>query len=369
LILSPRNWPTAGLLRWVKHGQLILLLGVSPTILIAIWPLLIAPWGLEGRALGWDLAVYVAGARLIASGRGADLYDQWAEFAQRVALVGIEPGVSMPPGLPYIAPPLAALFYAPFAWIPFHVLEIAQRVLSLAGFSGAMYLMRRWLPVPWPFASLLGVATPWSLHGIAAGQSMHLLVLDWVVAARLVAARRLDSAACFLALGIIKPQIVLPGFGLTVLRGGWRGGVVSVGLIYAMSAAATGDVAWPRTWWHAATVGAIEFGASIDTSPGGVLLMGALSVGWLVAPSQWRGPLTLLLPVGALAASSYRWFYYDLLLVPAFWVLAWGAARLTKSSVRSIAAAIACHGRHCPTASARPAGSRQVHGPLVRDTE
>jgi hypothetical protein len=312
---------------WGSRAGLIVAAAVTIAVTATIGPWILNPPAVPGGSQSHDLAQNVAAAQLIASGRGVAVYDQAAEYSQRVALVGPEPGLAYPPGMPFISPAWRALLYLPFAWLPFPAIAAAQRLLLVSALFAAMYLMRRWLPVPWVVAGALTIASPASLGGLQAGQTIHFTVLAWVVAARLVDVGRLNAAAVVLGLALFKPDLVLVGLVVLALRGGWRGALAAGGAIYALSALATGDPVWVLAWWQAANTAALAYTGPLNYLRLGALLAACLGVGWLAAPARWRGPLLLILAIGGLVATPYHWGYDDLLIAPGLWVGLWWATR------------------------------------------
>jgi len=313
--------------RWASRARLIVAGVVIAVVVVSVGPWIVNPPPAPGGSESHDLAQNVAAAQLIATGRGAAVYDQAAEYAQRLALVGPEPGLTYPPGMPFISPAWRALLYLPFAWVPYPVLAAAHRMLQVCALFAAMYLMRRWLPVPWVVAAALTVATPASLGGLQAGQTIHFTVLAWVIAARLVDARRPNAAAAVLGLALFKPDLVLIGLVVLALRGGWRGAAVVGGGVYVLSALATGQALWVLSWWQAANTAALDYTGPLNYLRLGALVGAAGALGWLAAPTGWRGPLLLILAVANLAATPYHWGYDDLLAAPGVWVGLWWAAR------------------------------------------
>jgi hypothetical protein len=312
---------------------MVLMMTMSAIILGIVGPYIFTPAEPDGLVLGWDLAQFVAAGRLVADGRGAAMYDQAVQYTERLALVGPERKIAFPPGNAFISPPALAVAYAPFAAIPFPVAEFLHRWSSFGAFAWAMYLVRKWLPVPWPFAAVLGLASPWSLTNVQTGQTTYVAALLWAAAARLVEARRLNAAAAVLGIGLIKPQLVWPGLALVALRGGWLGAAAAGGALYAVSLAVTGDVLWPRTWLTSATTVAAG-------EPGGLMydwqnyfIAASASALWLCGPSGWRGRTTLLLPAASLALVPYPFHYYYLLGVLPFWVGAASALQALKCTI------------------------------------
>lgn len=306
---------------WRKAG-IASLWTLSAVLLVAIGPLLLVP-GTPARTVNsWDLALYVVAGQLVAEGRGPELYDQQQNFQRRIALVGPEAGISSPRDLPYLSTPAQAATFAPFAGIPFPLFATLYRLHSILLFTWAMVLMRRWLPVPWPFATLVGLATPAGIQALAAGQNLHQTVFLWVLAARAVDAGRLNWAAGAFGVALLKPHVAILGYLLTAVRGGWIGAALSGAALYATSALVMRDPWWPRAWLAAASAGAAD-------QPGGLTytwLNGLVAAGvaglWLLAPRAWRGRATLLLPLGVVALLPYANPYYGLLLVLPFWVAA-----------------------------------------------
>jgi hypothetical protein len=319
---------------------MVLMMTVSAIILGIVGPYLFTPAEPDGLVLGWDLAQFVAAGRLVADGRGAALYDQAVQYAERLALVGTERKITFPPGNAFISPPALAIAYAPFAAIPFPVTEFLHRWFSFGAFAWGMYLVRKWLPVPWPFAAVLGLASPWSLTNVQTGQTTYLAVLLWAGAARLVEARRLNAAAAVLGMGLIKPQLVWPGLALVALRGGWLGAAATGGALYAASLAVTGDVLWPRTWLTSATMVAAGEPGGLTYDWRNYFIAASATALWLCGPSRWRGRTTLLMPAAALALVPYPFHYYYLIGVLPFWVVAASVLHALKWTIAHARAAV-----------------------------
>jgi hypothetical protein len=318
---------------------MVLMMTVSVMIVGIVGPYLVTPAEPDGLVLGWDLAQFVVAGRLVADGRGAALYDQTVQYAERLALVGPERKITFPPGNAFISPPVLAVAYAPFASVPFAVTEVLHRLISFGSFAWAMYLVRKWLPVPWPFAVVLGLASPWSLTNVQTGQTTYLAVLLWAAAARLVEARRLNAAAAVLGVGLIKPQLVWPGFALVAVRGGWMGAAAMGGALYAISLAVTGDVLWPRTWLTSATMVAAGEPGGLTYDWRNFVIAASASAPWLCGRSEWRGRATLLLPAAALALVPYPFHYYYLLGVLPFWLVASAALQAVKWTIARVRSA------------------------------
>ena len=306
----------------MREGVTIVAAAAAVVAVVVVGPYALNPPAVPGGAPSHDLAQNVAAARLIAAGRGADLYDQSAEYAERVALVGPEPSVTFPPGVPFVSPPWRAVLYLPVVWLPFTTVAAAHRVVLLGALAAAMYLMRRWLPVPWPVAWALTAATPASLGGLQAGQTTHLSLLAWVGAARLVDAGRPSWAALALGLASFKPDLVWPGTVVLALRGGWRGAALGLGAVYLVSAAVSRDLAWGWTWWQSATTAVVAYTGPVAFVRPGLALAALMGGAWLNVPSCWRGRATLLLPIASLAATPYHWGYDDLIAAGAVWLAA-----------------------------------------------
>lgn len=261
--------------------------------------------------LGLDLAQFIAAGRLVQSGRGSLLYDQAAEYQERVALLGVGRADVFPD---FIAPPSLAVLYVPFGWLPFSAAEGVHRVLALGAFGLAMYLVRRWSPAPWWAVAMLGIASPWSLINVQTGQTTPFMVLLWAASARLVAAGKPNWAAGVVGLGLVKPQLVWPGLVLLAVRGGWRGAMLAATAQYLVAWLVTADPLWPRAWLAEAA----RVSAGIPGGPEAGPVRAALAllpvIIWVGArTTEWRGLATLLLPSISLTFVPYPFAYYWLL--------------------------------------------------------
>jgi hypothetical protein len=300
-----------------------------------------------GRLLWPDfLSFYTAGS-FVLDGRIESLYDVEAQRAFQRELVAPQAlaGVNL-----YLNPPFAALFYAPFAALPFVPALLLWWALGLGALAFALDLLRRELApqAPPPLLRLLGAAflfLPtlfWIMYAQSSAFSLALLTTAFVCL------RRGRDLPAGLVLGCLayKPQLALAlGCVLLVKGRGWAllGGAVSVcvwvALGIAMSPESTlaylelspelanlmrreGYQAWGLSSfygfgvllldgsWPAATV---PVASALSAAALLALALGWRRVTWLPGSEGWDFMMAGTLAWGLLV--SPHLYHYDLLLL------------------------------------------------------
>jgi hypothetical protein len=272
-----------------------------------------------------DFPSFLTGARLVAAGQAARLYDLAAQEPVQRAIVG-DALINERGLLPYNHLPFLALALAPFGDAPLETSYAIWMAATLLALAGALALLTGELlaysgPGPWRQIPLIWAAL--GLWGLALGffplfnSLLAAQVTAWVLLSGAVTLRAFRTghegwAGVALAGGLLKPQlIIVPLLVLLVLRR-WRAlagfGAVAAGA-GVIAVLALGGVGWVPTYARLLTQVAGADGAGAIQP----LLMG-----------NWRGFLGLIAfhldPAGAPGGAA-PWALPLALLLGAIYVL------------------------------------------------
>lgn len=210
----------------------------------------------QGR-LGGDFPSFHAAGELVASGRGASLYDLAAQQAAQARY--------LPDGdwLPFPYPPPLAAAHALLAPLPYGLAFAVHTALMIGALALAVRALRPVLGLRVPTEAVLAAMLTFLPLGraVLGGQGTPLLVLGLALAVRALHDGRPGRAGAWAALLLYKPTFGLPLVALVALRTrgrslpGSAGGMAALG---ALSVAVAGW-GWPARWW--ALVGWFQPGA------------------------------------------------------------------------------------------------------------
>lgn len=319
-------------------------------VISALSWLAMIPWNTHGwmigAPLGRDFVNFWIGPRLVLAGQGAVLGDLPAYAAAIKSTFGL----TRDPGLLFVYPPHAMLFFAPFALMPFVAAVFLWTGLNLAAFVLTTRILLRGAPLLGP--ALAVCLSPPAVAMMMYGHFDGFLALAATVALTEAGRRPLLSGLC-LAFLSTKPQFAC-AIGLMLLFNGyWRclvAGAAATLVLVALSVALFGVEAWTLFVTvtmpiHSAFI--TEFNAKmIETSvssyfaarysglPGNVAwaIQGIVSAAGLVYGTKAlrRGagePGTLgVIILGALAMQPYVSHYDLAIATPALTLLALGRA-------------------------------------------
>ena len=206
---------------------------------------------IRGGRVGGDLPSFYAGARIVAAGNAANLYDAAAqEEAETDLLLGARGR------LPFPYPPYVALAYVPLTWLPFKVAFAVHAVAMAVCLVAALLLLRRVIPgsaTPIPVLAAAFAFYP-MFRALLGGQNTPLSFLLGAGAAVALTEGRSFAAGLWIGLWLYKPQLAIPVGGVLLLRAPdkWRyvTGIATVGAIYYMAGVALGGWLWPIWWWR-----------------------------------------------------------------------------------------------------------------------
>lgn len=317
----------------------------------------------SGAALGNDFLAFHAAARMVALDPAAPIYDVAAIEAAQRALV---PELAAGRPVPFLSPPVALLWFRPFAALDYVPALAAWWALGLAAWVAAHHLLAG-LPgmERWSQRDLLvaGLAFPSAIGWVIFGQATPFALLIWAATVALLTRDRELEAGATLGLLAFKPQLAL-GLALPLmLAGRWRalvGGAVTVGLQGALAAWAwpaqgaafrealpgiaavftdptykvAGVVSLRGAWalllggWSSRA----ELGATTATTLAILAVLGAAWLGqpWAPHTPAWRARLAGTLALAPLLGVQLYTYDLALLLVP-FWL----AVSTTASAPRT----------------------------------
>lgn len=261
-----------------------------------------------------DFPIFYSNAQMVREGKASALYDFDAEntFTRRVT------DVARPP---YNHMPYELLFFIPFTYLQFRAAYIVWTILSVAMLVGVALTVRNLFPDRWTFSlallTILAFYPEWCC--LMQGQDSILLLCLFVVSFWLWRRGKDDIAGFVLALGLFRPQLVLPFVFIAFLAGKWkfvRGFIPGAAIVLALS-----------TW----VVGLHGMGdyARLLISQGSQQSARVLDKQWEIKPgvmTTWRGFLWVLLP--AWVPAGVRTF---LLLAGTFAGLGWAAKQMRRA--------------------------------------
>ena len=292
--------------RRVLVGFMILMLVMNAMILFVHWD--------QIRAGKNDFPNFYSMAQMVREGRAADLADSGVEngFVRRVSDLPRAPNNHLPYEL---------LIFVPLTYLQFATAYILWTLLGLGMLAGVALLMRNFrLGSPGfslTFLMVLAFFPVW--YCLLMGQDSILLLLLFAFSLRFWKRGKEDAAGFVLALGLFRPQLVLPFVLVALLGGKWkfvRGFIPGAVLVVALST------------WVVGFHGMADY-ARILVAQGTEKSAEVLKERWTVQPEKmatWRGFLTVCLPEWIPA--SFRVF---LVLFGTFTGLLWAAKRMRSA--------------------------------------
>lgn len=252
-------------------------------------------------------ALYTAGW-IVSQGEGAKLYNlgQQAEAEERV--------LERKGLLPIIHPPFEALAFAPLSLLPYSCAYLAWGAMNIALWMWFAYLLRPYVPIPkQPFRYLIlcfAFFPAWI--ALFQGQTSFLLLLLFTLVFMSLKRGKDFRAGIFLALGLLRFQIVLPFALMLLLLRKWRvmaGFSLTAGALAAVSVLVAG-IAGMRSYIllmlhlvkHATDPLLLVNPRLMPTVRGffGTLLQGRL-------PSTWSSTFIAILCVALILLACWQW--------------------------------------------------------------
>jgi Glycosyltransferase family 87 len=301
-----------------------------------------------------DFTIFYTAGRIVKAGAGTHLYDSRLQFEiqrQFAPLVHIRQGP-----LPFNHPPFEAIIFLPFAFLSYSRAYLAWSCINLLILVLVIALMRAWL-------TKLSEVFPWYLWGLGClgffpvfialvqGQDVILLLFFYALAFSALSDNRELACGCWLALGLIKPHLVLPTIFVLLLQKRKRAGLgfLCVAAVLALISVAVvrwkGFLNYPAYVWSLElSLGKAAIAPSVMPNIRGLIcdvsrqttgtlmliIVLPLSLALLIfAAGDWRRPDALssrnlrgsLVLIASILA-SYHAYAYDLslLILPILWI-------------------------------------------------
>jgi Glycosyltransferase family 87 len=292
--------------RRVLIGFLAVMLCYNAFVYLSAWKLI--------RAGKSDFPIFYSNAQMVREGKASGLYDFAAEysFTRRVAQAPRPPNNHLPYEL---------LLFIPFTYLQYRPALILWAVLSLAMLAGVAAAMRNLHGGGWNFSltllTILAFYPAW--YCLIIGHDSILLLLLFTLSFWVWKRGKDDLAGFVLALGLFRPQLVLPFVFVAFVAGKWkfvRGFLPGAALVVALST------------WVVGFHGMVEY-ARILLSQGTQQSASVLKQQWEVKPglmTTWRGFLWVSLPT-----SVPSWLRALLLLSGTFLGLGWAAKKMRSA--------------------------------------
>jgi hypothetical protein len=327
--------------RRVVYSFMFLMLAMNAAVFFAAWKHMMA-----GKN---DFPVFYSNAQMVREGQAAHLYDFDAEnsFVHRVSEVTRAPNNHLPYEL---------LIFIPFTYLRFSSAHLLWTLASLGMLVGVALLMRNAVSTGLNFrptlVAILAFFPVW--YCLLQGQDSILLVSLFALSFWLWKRGRDDAAGFALAMGLFRPQLVLPFVLVAFLAGKWkfvRGfipGAVFVLLVSMRVVGVHGMAEYARILLSQGTLGSasalsqqwqvrlglmptlrgllsIVVPASVPANIRNILLLCGTSIGLLWAVKALRGAedgptfeMAFAAAVGAVSVVSYHSLLHDfsLLILP-----------------------------------------------------
>ena len=195
--------------RRVVYGFMFLMLAMNAAVFFAAWKPMMA-----GKN---DFPVFYSNAQMVREGQAAQLYDFDVEnsFVHRVSEVRRAPNNHLPYEL---------LIFVPFTYLHFGAAHLLWTLASLGMLVGVAVLMRSTVSSGSSFRdtllTTLAFFPVW--YCLLQGQDSILLVFLFALSFWLWKRGRDDAAGFALAMGLFRPQLVLPFLLVAWLAGKWK---------------------------------------------------------------------------------------------------------------------------------------------------
>jgi Glycosyltransferase family 87 len=192
-----------------------------------------------------DFTIYYCAGTMVRRGLGRELYDDAAEF--RIQREFSPQVATRLDALPYNHPPFEAVMFAPLTYLAYPFAFVFWDALNLAMLIALMFLLRPHLPqlqnYAWPLLLLTSLAFFPIFAALLQGQDAILLLFLCGLAFVCLKEHRDFFAGGWLALGLFKPQFILPVILLLLVQGRKRvlyGFVPMAALLLLVSGAIVG---------------------------------------------------------------------------------------------------------------------------------
>src|SRR5580693_2235299 len=195
--------------RRIVYSFMFLMLAVNAAVFFTAWKHIMA-----GKN---DFPVFYSNAQMVREGQAAHLYDFDAEndFVHRVSDVARAPNNHLPYEL---------LIFIPFTYLRFGTAHLLWTLVSLGMLVGVALLLCNALSIGLSLRptllTMLAFFPVW--YCLLQGQDSILLVFLFALSFWLLKGERQDGAGFALAMGLFRPQLVLPFVLVALLAGKWK---------------------------------------------------------------------------------------------------------------------------------------------------
>ena len=216
--------------RRVVYSFMFLMLAMNAAVFFISWK--------DIKAGKNDFPVFYSNAQMVREGEAAHLYDFDAEnsFVHRVSDLARAPNNHLPYEL---------LIFIPFTYLQFGAAHVLWTLVSLGMLVGVTQLMRSVPPTGLSFRvtllTTLAFFPVW--YCLLQGQDSILQVFLFAISFWLWKRGREDAAGFALAMGLFRPQLVLPFVLVAFLAGKWkfiRGFIAGAALVLLLSLGVVG---------------------------------------------------------------------------------------------------------------------------------
>ena len=171
-----------------------------------------------------DFTIFYTAGKCLREGLGRRLYDPATQWRLQQSFAANVQNRQSP--LPYNHPPFEALLFAPLAAMPYSRAYTVWALINILLLVLFWRLIRRRLPLLNQFSAALPLAAVFAFFpvfvAVLQGQDSILLLALCTLALLALEAERDFSAGVCLALGLFRPQLVLPMAAVLLLRRRWQ---------------------------------------------------------------------------------------------------------------------------------------------------
>ena len=225
----------------------LVMIAVLVTYAIAtIYPPTDGVWLKNNEVLGGDFLAFYTGGTLFCD-EPAHLYDLPRQVSFQKALLGGSLG-SLSAPLPFIYPPLIAVFVCPLSHLAFEYAFYVAAIIALLGGLFALFALAKQYKFPFGHEYLaVSLASlgfmPFYLNTVFGGQLAWLGIVVFSFFSIFMLKRQYVMAGSVLALGYYKPPLFVLAALYFAIRLGWpfiKGGLLSALVLILLSVAAVG---------------------------------------------------------------------------------------------------------------------------------
>ena len=272
-------------LRHRRKVWLAVMVMFVPITVYGLWQVRI----MNGEPEQDSLSFYTA-AHMVLDGKASRLYDYEQYMASQTALVEVAPP------MPYIHPPFEVVAFLPLAGLPYRAAYYVLAGVNCVLFGMALWYLVEYLDEFGTIERLISTGFLfWAATSVLYGQDCILSLLFYILSLGALREKKETRAGSYLALGLIRPQLVLPFLVLPLIKRDvkfLRGFILAtIGLL----ATSTAIVGWSGVWQYARVL--LQLNGKEARIAYGVLADGMLSLrglGYFLFEHWLPEPVTVL---------------------------------------------------------------------------